>query len=57
MLSAEENILLPLSIAGRKPDREWFDRLIDTVGIRDRLTTARRSSPAASSSASRSRAR
>ena len=35
--SAEENILLPLSIAGRKPDREWFDRLVDTVGIRDRL--------------------
>jgi putative ABC transport system ATP-binding protein len=38
VLNAEENILLPLSIAGRKPDPEWFDRLIDTVGIRDRLT-------------------
>jgi putative ABC transport system ATP-binding protein len=38
VLNAEENILLPLSIAGRKPDREWFDRLIDTVGIRDRLS-------------------
>ena len=38
VLSAEENILLPLSIAGRKPDREWFERLIDTVGIRDRLS-------------------
>jgi len=38
VLSAEENILLPLSIAGRDPDREWFDRLIDTVGIRDRLS-------------------
>jgi putative ABC transport system ATP-binding protein len=37
VLSAEENILLPLSIAGRKPDRQWLDRLIDTVGIRDRL--------------------
>jgi putative ABC transport system ATP-binding protein len=37
VLSAEENILLPLSIAGRKPDREWFDNLIDTIGIRDRL--------------------
>jgi putative ABC transport system ATP-binding protein len=37
VLSAEENILLPLSIAGRGPDREWFDRLIDTIGIRDRL--------------------
>jgi putative ABC transport system ATP-binding protein len=38
VLSAQENILLPLSIAGHKPDREWFDRLIDTVGIRDRLS-------------------
>jgi putative ABC transport system ATP-binding protein len=38
VLSGEENILLPLSIAGRKPDPEWFDRLIDTVGIRDRLS-------------------
>jgi putative ABC transport system ATP-binding protein len=38
VLNARENILLPLSIAGRKPDSEWFDRLIDTVGIRDRLT-------------------
>ncbi len=37
VLNAEENILLPLSIAGRKVDREWFERLIDTVGIRDRL--------------------
>ncbi|MCW3010657.1 MAG: transporter ATP-binding protein, partial [Solirubrobacterales bacterium] len=37
VLSAEENILLPLSIAGRKPDRAWLDRLIDTVGLRDRL--------------------
>jgi putative ABC transport system ATP-binding protein len=38
VLNAEENILLPLSIAGRKPDREWFDQLIDTIGIRDRLS-------------------
>ncbi len=38
VLSAQENILLPLSIAGHKPDREWFDRLIDTIGIRDRLS-------------------
>src|SRR5215216_4829396 len=29
VLTAEENILLPLSLAGRKPDREWLDRLID----------------------------
>ena len=38
VLTAEENILLPLSIAGRKPDRSWYDQLIDTVGLRDRLT-------------------
>jgi putative ABC transport system ATP-binding protein len=37
VLSAEENILLPLSIAGRKPEREWLDRLVDTIDIRDRL--------------------
>ncbi len=36
-LSAEENIRLPLSIAGHKPDRAWFDRVIDAVGLRDRL--------------------
>ena len=36
-LTAEENILLPLQIAGRKPDKEWFDTVIDTVGLRDRL--------------------
>jgi putative ABC transport system ATP-binding protein len=36
-LSAEENILLPLSIAGRKPDKQWFNTVIDTVGLRDRL--------------------
>jgi putative ABC transport system ATP-binding protein len=36
-LTAEENILLPQSIARRKPDREWYDSVIDTVGIRDRL--------------------
>jgi putative ABC transport system ATP-binding protein len=38
VLSAEENILLPLSIAGRKPDREWFDQLVNTIGLRDRLS-------------------
>jgi putative ABC transport system ATP-binding protein len=36
-LSAKENILLPLSIAGRKPDPMWFDTVIDTIGLRDRL--------------------
>jgi len=38
MLSAEENILLPLSIAGEKPDREWFDGLVERVGLTDRST-------------------
>ncbi len=36
-LTAEENILLPLAIAGRRPDPAWFDEVIDTVGLRDRL--------------------
>jgi putative ABC transport system ATP-binding protein len=36
-LSAEENILLPLAIAGRRPDRAWYDTVIDAVGLRDRL--------------------
>ena len=38
MLTAEENIVLPLSIAGEKPDAEWFRDLIDKVGLADRLT-------------------
>jgi putative ABC transport system ATP-binding protein len=37
-LNAEENILLPLAIAGRTPDRGWFDTVIDAVGLRDRLS-------------------
>nr|MDT0657555.1 ABC transporter ATP-binding protein [Micromonospora sp. DSM 115978] len=36
-LTAHENILLPLNIAGRKPDPTWYDTVIDTVGLRDRL--------------------
>ena len=36
-LSARENILLPLSIAKRKPDPGWFDNVIETVGLQDRL--------------------
>jgi putative ABC transport system ATP-binding protein len=36
MLSAEENVLLPLSIAGRKPDEQWLEELLLTVGIADR---------------------
>ena len=38
MLTAEENITLPLSIAGDKPDAEFFRDLIDKVGLADRLT-------------------
>jgi putative ABC transport system ATP-binding protein len=38
VLTAEENLVLPLSIAGRKPDPEWLDRLIRTVGLEDRRT-------------------
>ena len=37
-LTAEENILLPLAIAGRKPEKSWYDTVIDTVGLRDRLS-------------------
>ncbi|HWJ80999.1 MAG TPA: ABC transporter ATP-binding protein [Nocardioides sp.] len=36
-LTAQENILLPLSLAGRKPDQAWFDTVVDSVGLRDRL--------------------
>ncbi|GGX72672.1 hypothetical protein GCM10010510_16610 [Streptomyces anandii JCM 4720] len=36
-LNALENITLPMDIAGRKPDEEWLDRVIDTLGLRDRL--------------------
>ncbi len=38
VLTAEENIVLPLSIAGEKPDPEWLRRLVETVGLSDRLT-------------------
>jgi putative ABC transport system ATP-binding protein len=38
MLTAEENITLPLSIAGQKPDRAWFGELIEKVGLGDRLS-------------------
>ena len=37
-LTALENITLPIDIAGRKPDQEWLDKIIDMVGIRDRLS-------------------
>jgi len=38
VLTAEENLVLPLSIAGRKPDQAWLDQLVKAVGIEDRLT-------------------
>jgi putative ABC transport system ATP-binding protein len=36
-LTALENITLPMDIAGRRPDREWLDRVVDAVGLRPRL--------------------
>jgi putative ABC transport system ATP-binding protein len=36
MLSAEDNISLPMSIAGQKPEPEWLDEIIETVGLSDR---------------------
>ncbi len=36
-LTAEENIRLPMSIAGRKPDPEWFQTVVKAIGLQDRL--------------------
>jgi putative ABC transport system ATP-binding protein len=36
MLTAEENVVLPLSIAGEKPDDEWLEDLLETFGLADR---------------------
>ncbi len=36
-LTAEENIVLPLTLAGEKPDRAWFDQIVKTVDLGDRL--------------------
>jgi putative ABC transport system ATP-binding protein len=38
MLNAKENVLLPLTIAGEKPETGWFDDLVDQVGLKDRLS-------------------
>jgi putative ABC transport system ATP-binding protein len=38
MLTAEENIVLPLTIAGEKPDKTWLEQLIGSVGLNDRRT-------------------
>jgi len=37
-LDALENMTLPMALAGRKPNRDWLDVVIDTVGLRDRLS-------------------
>ena len=57
VLTAEENMVLPLSIAGRKPDQAWLDQLVTRSGSTTAAPTGPRSSPAASSSGSRSRGR
>jgi putative ABC transport system ATP-binding protein len=36
MLTAEENVVLPLSLAGEKPDKAWVDDLMEKIGIADR---------------------
>jgi putative ABC transport system ATP-binding protein len=36
MLSAQENITLPLTIAGEKPDKAWLEELIGVMGLKDR---------------------
>jgi putative ABC transport system ATP-binding protein len=36
-LNAIENVVLPMALAGRKPDLQWLDTVIDTVSLRDRL--------------------
>ncbi|MGH2541039.1 MAG: ABC transporter ATP-binding protein [Actinomycetota bacterium] len=36
-LTAAENITLPLDIAGRDVEREWYDQVVDTIGLGDRL--------------------
>ena len=37
-LTALENITLPMALAGRDPDQAWLDTVVDTVGLRDRLS-------------------
>jgi putative ABC transport system ATP-binding protein len=38
MLTARENVVLPLTIAGTKPEPDWFDDLIERIGLTDRLS-------------------
>jgi putative ABC transport system ATP-binding protein len=37
-LTAEQNMLLPLELAGRRPDREWMDHVVRAIGLSDRLS-------------------
>jgi len=37
-LTAEQNMLLPLELAGRRPDRQWMDHVVRTIGLNDRLS-------------------
>ena len=55
MLTADENVRLPLSIAGEKPDQDWYEDLLNEVGLTGG-PIGRRSSRVGSSSALRSRA-
>ncbi len=36
-MTTRENIILPLDLAGQKPDQEWFETVVDSVGLADRL--------------------
>jgi putative ABC transport system ATP-binding protein len=38
VLTAEENLVLPLTLAGRRPDPEWLEQLVEAVGLGDRRT-------------------
>lgn len=37
-LDAKDNILLPLKLAGKKPDQGWYDSVVEVLGLKDRLT-------------------
>src|SRR5699024_11333322 len=37
-LNARENIVLPLDLAGKKVDQDWFDQIVDTLGLAERLS-------------------
>ena len=51
MFTAEQNITLPVELAGGTVDRAWFDTLVTTLGLKGRLTHRPGSSPVGSSSA------